>query len=62
MDAEVISASIFSEVVEANAISLYEVRDHIGTAHLLHEILRVKNIPFEVDVLDYETAASLRKF
>lgn len=64
MDAEVISASILSEVVDANAISIYEVRDHIGTgtAHLLHEIFRVKNIPFKVDVLDDETAASLRKF
>ncbi|XP_010487637.1 PREDICTED: probable GTP diphosphokinase CRSH, chloroplastic [Camelina sativa] len=64
MDAEVISASILSEVVEAKAISIYEVRDQIGTgtAHLLHEIFRVKNIPFKVDVLDDETAASLRKF
>lgn len=64
MDAEVISASILREVVEANAISIYEVRDQIGTgtAHLLHEIFRVKNIPFKVDVLDDETAASLRKF
>ncbi|KAF8097351.1 hypothetical protein N665_0290s0010 [Sinapis alba] len=64
MDAEVISASILSEVVEAKAISIHEVRDQIGTgtAHLLHEIFRVKNIPFKVDVLDDETAASLRKF
>lgn len=64
MDAEVISASILSEVVEANAITIHEVRDQIGTgtAHLLHEIFRVKNIPFKVDVLDDETAASLRKF
>lgn len=64
MDAEVISASILSEAVEANAISIHEVRDQIGTgtAHLLHEIFRVKNIPFKVDVLDDETAASLRKF
>ncbi|CAG7882723.1 unnamed protein product [Brassica rapa] len=64
MDAEVISASILSEVVEANAISIHEVRDQIGTgtAQLLHEIFRIKNIPFKVDVLDDETAASLRKF
>ncbi|CAN6819750.1 unnamed protein product [Brassica oleracea] len=64
MDAEVISASILSEALEANAISIHEVRDQIGTgtAHLLHEIFRVKNIPFKVDVLDDETAASLRKF
>ncbi|XP_010555144.1 PREDICTED: probable GTP diphosphokinase CRSH, chloroplastic [Tarenaya hassleriana] len=64
MDGEVISASILSEIVEAGAISIYEVRDRIstGTAHLLHEIVRMKSIPFKIDVLDDETAAALRKF
>lgn len=64
MDAEVISAGILREVVEAGLISIYEVRDRIGTgtAHLLHEIARVKNIPFKVEILDDETAAALRKF
>lgn len=64
MDAEVISAGILREVLEAGAISIYELKDRIGidTAHLLHESLRVKNISTKVDVLDDETAAALRKF
>lgn len=54
MDAEVISAGLLIQVVEAGAISIYQVRDRIGigTAHLLHESLRLKNIPSKVDVLD----------
>lgn len=64
MDAEVISAGILREVIEAGAISIYEVRDRIGTgtAHLLHESFRVKNISSKVEVLDDENAAALRKF
>ncbi|KAF8017680.1 hypothetical protein BT93_H2774 [Corymbia citriodora subsp. variegata] len=64
MDAEVISAGILREVLEAGAVSIHEVRDRIGTgtAHLLHESLRVKNFPSKVDVLDEESAAALRKF
>lgn len=64
MDAEVISAGILTNVFEAGAISIHEVRDRIGiaTAHLLHESLRVKNIPSRVQVLDDETASALRKF
>lgn len=64
MDAEVISAAILRELLEAGAISLYEVRGRIGitTAHLLHETLRLKNISSKVEVLDDECATALRKF
>ncbi|XP_065863969.1 probable GTP diphosphokinase CRSH, chloroplastic [Euphorbia lathyris] len=64
MDAEVISASMLTHVFEAGAISIQEVRDRLGTgtAHLLHECLRVKNIPSRVEVLDDDSAAALRKF
>ncbi|KAI3902211.1 hypothetical protein MKW92_012393 [Papaver armeniacum] len=64
MDAEVISASILREVLEAGAISIHGVKDQIGigTAHLLHESLRVREIPLKVEVLDDDSAAALRKF
>uniref|UniRef100_A0A6N2N1X1 EF-hand domain-containing protein n=1 Tax=Salix viminalis TaxID=40686 RepID=A0A6N2N1X1_SALVM len=49
---------------EASAITIREVRDKIGsgTAHLLHESLRVKNIPSRIEVLDDDSAYALRKF
>ncbi|CAM8940187.1 unnamed protein product [Rhodiola kirilowii] len=64
MDAEVISACILLELLEAGAISMYEVKDRISTAiaHLLHEGMRVKKIPFKGEVLDDESASALRKF
>ncbi|XVE82371.1 hypothetical protein DITRI_Ditri15bG0142900 [Diplodiscus trichospermus] len=64
MDAEVISAGLLIQVLEAGAISIYQVRDRIGTgtAHLLHESLRLKNIPSKVAVLDDDSSAALRKF
>ncbi|VVA35387.1 PREDICTED: bifunctional [Prunus dulcis] len=64
MDAEVISAGILRPVVEAGAISILDVRNQIGTgtAHLLHESLRVLKVPSKVDVLDDGSAAALRKF
>ncbi|CAK9170128.1 unnamed protein product [Ilex paraguariensis] len=64
MDAEVISAGILRVVLEAGAISIYEVRDQIGisTSHLLHESLRLKNISSKVEILDDDSAAALRKF
>ncbi|KAI3993257.1 hypothetical protein MKX01_010000 [Papaver californicum] len=64
MDAEVISASILREVLEAGAISIHEVKNQIGigTAHLLHESLRVREIPLKVEILDDDSAAALRKF
>lgn len=64
MDAEVISAGMLREVIEGGAISMYEVRDRIGTgtAHLLHETVRLENISSKVEVLDDESASALRKF
>ncbi|GAB4859011.1 hypothetical protein Ancab_010481 [Ancistrocladus abbreviatus] len=64
MDAEVISAGILREVWEAGSISMAEVRDRIGsgTAHLLHESLRMKKSSSRVDDLDDEYAAAVRKF
>uniref|UniRef100_A0A803KU47 GTP diphosphokinase n=1 Tax=Chenopodium quinoa TaxID=63459 RepID=A0A803KU47_CHEQI len=64
MDAEVIAAGILREVWEAGAISLHEVRDRIGTgtAHLLHESLRVKKAPFGAELLDDDNAAAIRRF
>ncbi|KAH9622369.1 hypothetical protein KSS87_018277 [Heliosperma pusillum] len=64
MDAEVIAAGILREVWEARIISMNEIRERIGTgtAHLLHESLRVKNIPFKADPLDDDNAAAVRKF
>ncbi|GAB2265542.1 hypothetical protein Dimus_000589 [Dionaea muscipula] len=64
MDAEVISAAILREVWETGTISIAEVRDRVGagTGHLLYESLRLKKIPFKVDVLDDENVAAVRKF
>lgn len=64
MDAEVLSAGILMEVLEAGAISMHEIRDRIGTgtAHLLHESFRVKKLPSKVEVLDDDSAAALRTF
>lgn len=64
MDAEVISAGLLREVLEAGAISLHEIKKQIGTgtAHLLHENLRVKSIPTKLDILDDDSASALRKF
>lgn len=64
MDAEVISAGILREVVEAGGLSMYQVKDRIGisTSHLLHESFRVKNIASKVDTYDDESASALRKF
>lgn len=59
-----ISAGILREVLEAGAVSIRDIRNQIGagTAHLLHESLRLRNIPSRVDVLDDDNAAALRKF
>ncbi|KAK9672107.1 hypothetical protein RND81_12G076700 [Saponaria officinalis] len=64
MDAEVIAAGILRELWEARVISMHEVKERIGigTAHLLHESLRVKKIPFRADPLDDDNAAAIRKF
>ncbi|KAL6897783.1 hypothetical protein ACP4OV_006742 [Aristida adscensionis] len=64
MDAEVISAGILREALDAGAISMRDVKSQIGisTAHLLHESLRLKHAPSKLDVLDDESASALRKF
>lgn len=64
MDAEVIAAGILREVWEARVISMHEVRERIGTgtAHLLHESLRVKKLPFRVDPLNDDNVAAIRRF
>lgn len=64
MDAEVISAGILREVLEAASISIKDVQDLIGndTAYLLYESWRVKKVPAKVEVLDDDSAAALRKF
>ncbi|KAK7388077.1 hypothetical protein VNO78_22882 [Psophocarpus tetragonolobus] len=64
MDAEVISAAILREVLASGELSLQEIRNQMGvaTAHLLHESLRVNNIPSRIDVVDDDNAAALRKF
>ncbi|PIA60738.1 hypothetical protein AQUCO_00300329v1 [Aquilegia coerulea] len=64
MDAEVISAGMLREVLEAGVISVQEIKDQIGTgtAYLLHEYMRVRNIPSQVEILDDDSASALRKF
>lgn len=60
-----ISAGLLRQVVDAGGFSIQQVKDRIGigTAHLLHESLRVKNnVNLKLQVLDDETAAALRKF
>ncbi|WOL00263.1 hypothetical protein Cni_G08976 [Canna indica] len=64
MDAEVISAGMLREALEAGAITLHEVKAQISTstAHLLHEGMRIRLLPSKVEVLDDESASALRKY
>ncbi|KAL1567906.1 GTP diphosphokinase [Salvia divinorum] len=64
MDAEAICAAILRQVIEGGMISMNEVRERIGmgTAHLLHETMRLNNISSKVEALDDESAFALRKF
>ncbi|GKB19493.1 probable GTP diphosphokinase CRSH, chloroplastic [Tanacetum coccineum] len=64
MDAQVICAGILMEVVEAGAVTMYQVKDRIGitTAHLLHETFRVINNNISSNIDDDETASAFRKF
>ncbi|XP_057806854.1 probable GTP diphosphokinase CRSH, chloroplastic [Salvia miltiorrhiza] len=64
MDAEAICAGILRQVIEGGMISMNEVRERIGmgTAHLLHESMRLNNISSKVEALDDESAFALRKF
>ncbi|XP_072958862.1 GTP diphosphokinase CRSH1, chloroplastic [Typha angustifolia] len=64
MDAEVISAGILREALDAGVITMHEVKSQIGigTMHLLHESSRIRQVPSKVDTLDDESAGVLRKF
>jgi GTP pyrophosphokinase len=64
MDTEVISAGILREALEAGLLSMHKIKTHIGpgTAHLLHENLRVRHAPMKVDILDEDSAAALQKY
>ncbi|RWW54800.1 hypothetical protein BHE74_00038596 [Ensete ventricosum] len=64
MDAEVISAGMLREALEAGAITLHEVKSEISvsTAHLLHESMRIMHVPSKVEILDDESASALRKY
>jgi (p)ppGpp synthase/HD superfamily hydrolase len=63
MDAEVISAGILREALDAGAVSMLDVETRIGasTAQLLRESLRLEHAPTEVDLLDDERTSALRK-
>ncbi|GJM94692.1 hypothetical protein PR202_ga11363 [Eleusine coracana subsp. coracana] len=64
MDAEVISAGILREALDAGTVSMRDIKAQVGIsiAHLLHESLRLKHAPSKLDVLDDESATALRKF
>lgn len=64
MDVEVISAGMLREIIEEGAISMRQVKDRIGTgtAHLLHESIRLKSIATKVEDLDDQSTSALRKF
>ncbi|XP_020086671.1 probable GTP diphosphokinase CRSH1, chloroplastic [Ananas comosus] len=64
MDAEVISAGVLREALEAGALTMHEVKSQIGTgtAHLLHESLRMKHVPSKFEILDDENATALRRY
>lgn len=64
MDAEVISAGLLRDALLAGAITMHQVKTRVGTgtAYLLHENLRMKNMPSKVYTLDDESASALRKY
>ncbi|XP_042038753.1 probable GTP diphosphokinase CRSH, chloroplastic [Salvia splendens] len=64
MDAEAICAAILRQVIEGGMISMNEVRERVGTgtAHLVHESMRLNNVSSKVEALDDESAFALRKF
>ncbi|KAG6535653.1 probable GTP diphosphokinase CRSH1, chloroplastic [Zingiber officinale] len=64
MDAEVISAGMLREALEAGAITLYEVKSQISTSisHLLHETMRLSRIPSKFEISDDESANALRRY
>ncbi|MQM03752.1 hypothetical protein Taro_036541 [Colocasia esculenta] len=64
MDAEIISAGMMRVVLEAGATTLLEVKKYVGvgTAHLLHECLRIRKLRSKVEELHDDSASALRKF
>ncbi|KAH7676307.1 GTP diphosphokinase protein [Dioscorea alata] len=64
MDAEVISAGILREALLSGAMTMDAVKGQIGigTAHLLHENLRMRHIPSDVGIVDDESASALRRY
>lgn len=64
MDAEVISAGMLGEALEAGAITLDDVKSLISTgiSHLLHETMRLRHIPSKFEILDDESASALRRY
>ncbi|KAF0926646.1 hypothetical protein E2562_027002 [Oryza meyeriana var. granulata] len=63
MDAEVISAGIVRQAMDAGAVTMADAEAQLGpgAAGLLRESLAVKNAPSQVDVADEEAASALRK-
>lgn len=64
MDAEVISAGMLREALEAGAITYHEVKSQISTntAHLLHESMRLSQIQSKFEILDDDSANALRRY
>lgn len=62
MDAEVISAGIVRQAMDAGAVTMADAEAQLGpgAAALLRESLDVKNAPSRVDVADEEAASALR--
>uniref|UniRef100_A0A0D9WD48 GTP diphosphokinase n=1 Tax=Leersia perrieri TaxID=77586 RepID=A0A0D9WD48_9ORYZ len=63
MDAEVISAGIVRQALDAGALAMADVAAQLGdgAADLIEESLRVKLAPSRVDVADEEAASAARK-
>uniref|UniRef100_A0A0E0PHX6 GTP diphosphokinase n=1 Tax=Oryza rufipogon TaxID=4529 RepID=A0A0E0PHX6_ORYRU len=62
MDAEVISAGIVRQAMDAGAVAMADAEAQLGpgAAALLRESLDVKNAPSRVDVADEEAASAVR--
>ncbi|KAG8067266.1 hypothetical protein GUJ93_ZPchr0005g15949 [Zizania palustris] len=63
MDAEVISAGIVREAMDAGTVAMADVEAQLGAsaAALVKESLEVRHAPSQVDVADEEAASALRK-
>ncbi|KAL5202277.1 hypothetical protein ABZP36_013229 [Zizania latifolia] len=63
MDAEVISAGIVRQAMDAGAVAMADAEEQLGpgAAALLRESLAVKHAPSRVDVSDEEAASAVRR-